>query len=157
MENRARLLLEIVDSVVEVWGSGRVGVHLSPRSDMHDVGDSNPLATFGYVARKLGERDIAFICARESAGDDQIGPELKRLFGGVYIGNEGYSSHSGAEAVSKGEFDAIAFGVLYIANPDLESRIELGVPLNEPDPSTFYGGSVEGYTDLPRYEAALVK
>src|SRR5208282_5037927 len=63
IENRARLLLEATDAAISVWGAGRVGVHLAPRSDAHSMGDSNPAATFGYVARELGRRHIAFLCA----------------------------------------------------------------------------------------------
>ena len=91
IENRARLLLEVVDQLISVWGPGRVGVHLAPRGDAHDVGDSNRLATFSHVARELGKRKIAFICARERLGDDRIGPQLKAAFGGVYIANEGFT------------------------------------------------------------------
>ena len=68
IENRARLMLEVTDAVVSVWGPGRVGMHLAPRGDTHSMGDSDPAATFGYVARELGRRGIAFLCAREHAG-----------------------------------------------------------------------------------------
>lgn len=152
VENRARLLLEITDTLIGVWGADRVGVHLSPRCDMHDMGDSDPLALFGYVAKQLGERGIAFICARESKADDSLGPQLKELFGGVYIANESFTPESAQASIASGEFDAVAFGKLYIANPDLEKRIERGAQLTEPDPDTFYGGGSEGYTDLPALE-----
>src|SRR4051794_16552471 len=88
IENRARFLLEVTDAAISVWGPGRVGVHLAPRGDMHSMGDSDPAATFGYVARELGRREIAFLCAREYAGGDSLGPGLKREFGGVFIANE---------------------------------------------------------------------
>ena len=85
IENRARLLLEVADAVASVWGVSRMGVHLAPRGDLYSMGDSNPAATFGYVAEQLGQRGVAFLCARESLGPGRIGPELKRKFGGIYI------------------------------------------------------------------------
>ncbi len=156
IENRARFLLEITDAVIGVWGADRVGVHLSPRGDMHDMGDSDPRALFGYIAKQLDERGIAFICARESRASDSLGPELKRLFSGAYIANESFNPESANASLASGEFDAIAFGKLYIANPDLAKRIKLRAPLNEPDPSTFYGGGLEGYTDQPTLEEVAV-
>lgn len=149
IENRARLMLEVTDAVVSVWGAGRVGMHLAPRCDAHSMGDSNPAATFGYVARELGRRGIAFICAREARREDSLGPELKRLFGGVYIVNEGFTKESAEAAILSGDADAVAFGKLAIANPDLVRRFELGVTLNEPDPDTFYTDGAHGYTDYP--------
>jgi 2,4-dienoyl-CoA reductase-like NADH-dependent reductase (Old Yellow Enzyme family) len=149
VENRARLLLEVTDAVVSVWGPGRVGVHLAPRGDSQSMGDSNPLATFGYVARELGKRGIAFLCARESLGPDRIGPQLKAAFGGVYIANEKFTQASAGEVLAAGEADAVAFGVPYIANPDLPARFALDAPLNAPDLSTFYGQGPKGYTDYP--------
>lgn len=152
IENRARFLMEVTDAVTSVWEADRVGVHLAPRADMHDMGDSDPSALFGYIANQLSERDIAFICAREAKGPDSIGPELKRIFGGPYIANESFTPETANAAVDSCEFDAVAFGRLYIANPDLAKRIEIGAQLNEPDPSTFYGGGPEGYTDQPALE-----
>lgn len=149
LENRARLLLEVVDACIEVWGAGRVGVHLSPRGDSHTMGDSDPAATFTYVAAELGKRGIAFICAREHEGEDSLGPKLKAAFGGVYIGNEGYTRESAEAAVAAGRVDAVAFGVQYIANPDLTRRFEQDAPLNAPESSTFYSQGAAGYTDYP--------
>lgn len=149
IENRARLMLEVVDAVVSVWGSGRVGMHLAPRGDAQSMGDSNPLATFGYVAKELGRRKIAFICTRESLGPNRIGPELKKLFGGVYIANEGFTAQTAQQALDANEADAFAFGKLFIANPDLPQRFKMNAALNEPNPSTFYGSAPEGYTDYP--------
>src|SRR5581483_7521200 len=83
IENRARLMLEVADAAISVWGPGRVGMHLAPRGDKHMMGDSDPLATFGYVAEQLGKRRLAFLFTRESLGDRRIGPALKRRFGGV--------------------------------------------------------------------------
>ena len=149
IENRARLLLEVTDAVASVWGAGRVGMHLAPRGDHYSMGDSNPAATFGYVAEQLGKRGIAFIAARESVGPGRLGPELKRKFGGIYIANEGFSFETANQAIAAGEADAVAFGKLFIANPVLPKRFALGAPLNEPDPSTFYGSGPRGYTDYP--------
>jgi 2,4-dienoyl-CoA reductase-like NADH-dependent reductase (Old Yellow Enzyme family) len=149
IENRARLLLEVTDAVTGVWGAARVGMHLAPRGDSHDVGDSSPLATFGYVARELGRRGLAFIAAREHAGSGRIGPQLKAAFGGAYIANEGFDQ-AGAEAVlAADEADAVAFGRLFIANPDLPRRFAEGAALNQPNPQTFYSGGARGYTDYP--------
>jgi 2,4-dienoyl-CoA reductase-like NADH-dependent reductase (Old Yellow Enzyme family) len=149
IENRARLMLEVTDAVISVWGPQRVGMHLAPRGDLVSMGDSNPAATFGYVAEQLGKRGIAFIAARESVGPGRLGPELKRKFGGVYIANEGFSFESANYAITVGEADAVAFGKLFIANPDLPRRFALGAPLNRPDSSTFYGFGPRGYTDYP--------
>jgi 2,4-dienoyl-CoA reductase-like NADH-dependent reductase (Old Yellow Enzyme family) len=149
IENRARLLLEATDAAIAVWGADRVGVHLAPRGDAHDMGDSNPAQTFGYVARELGRRRIAFLCAREAVGPGRLGPELKRAFGGVYIANEQFTRESAEQVVSSGEADAVAFGKLFIANPDLPQRFVSGSPLNAPDPSTFYAPGSHGYTDYP--------
>jgi 2,4-dienoyl-CoA reductase-like NADH-dependent reductase (Old Yellow Enzyme family) len=149
IENRSRLMLEVTDAVISVWGAGRVGMHLAPRGDAQSMKDSNPLATFGHVARELGRRGIAFICARESLGPNRIGPQLKAAFGGVYIANEKFSRENAEEALARGEADAVAFGTPFIANPDLPRRFALGAPLNEPHPETFYTPGPKGYTDYP--------
>ncbi|MBI2254480.1 MAG: alkene reductase [Proteobacteria bacterium] len=149
IENRARLMLEAVDAAVKVWGGGRVGLHLSPRGDSHDMGDSAPAQTFGYVAEQVGKRKIAFIAAREHVGPDSLGPSLKKAFGGAYIANEGFTKESAEAILASGNADAVAFGKLFIANPDLPKRFALGAKLNEWDNSTFYGGNAKGYTDYP--------
>lgn len=149
LENRARLLLEVTDACIEVWGASRVGMHLAPRGDAHDMGDSNPAETFGYVATELGKRGIAFICAREALGSDRLGPQLKKAFGGVYIANEKMTRDSAEQVVAAGEADAVAFGQLFIANPDLPERLKTNAPLNQPQPETFYHSGAEGYTDYP--------
>lgn len=149
IEKRARLLLEVTDAAVDIWGAGRVGVHLAPRGDSHTMGDSTRPQTFGYVARELGKRKIAFICARERQAEDSIGPQLKAEFGGVYIANEGFTRESAEKAIADGVADAVAFGKSYIANPDLVARFAAHAPLNEPNPSTFYAPGPAGYTDYP--------
>ena len=149
VENRARLLLEVADAAISVWGPGRVGVHLAPRGDAHSMGDSNRAATFGYVARELGRRRIAFLCAREHVGPDSIGPQLKAAFGGVYIANEQFTRESAQQALDTGIADAVAFGKLFLANPDLPARFLSGSDLNVPRTDTFYRGGASGYTDYP--------
>ena len=153
IENRARLMLEVTDAVVAVWGKGRVGMHLAPRGDAHDMGDSNPAATFGYVAKELGKRGIAFICAREALGEKRLGPQLKATFGGVYIANEAFTKQTAEEVLRNGEADAVAFGKQFIANPDLPKRFRRELPLNEQDSTTFYGEGPKGYTDYPFADA----
>lgn len=149
IENRARLLLEVTDAAISVWGAGRVGVHLAPRGDAHGMGDSDPAATFGYVARELGRRGIAFICTREHLGADSISPQLKQAFGGVLIANEGFTYSSAEQVLEIGTADAVAFGKLLIANPDLVARFEHEAALNDWHADSFYGGSAAGYTDYP--------
>lgn len=149
IENRARLMVEVVDAAISVWGSDRVGLHIAPRGDAHDMGDSDPAATFSYVAREMGKRNIAFIFAREGKGDPYLGPMLKKEFGGVLIANQQLSFSDGEEMIAAGEADAISWGQQFIANPDLTRRYELGADLNEANPMTFYGDGPEGYTDYP--------
>ncbi|NIA52732.1 alkene reductase [Massilia sp. TW-1] len=153
IENRARLMLEVTDACIDVWGADRVGMHLAPRRDAHDMGDSTPLETFGYVARELGKRGIAFICAREAIGDDRLGPQLKRIFGGVYIANEKMTKESAEQLLTSGDADAVAFGQWFIANPDLPERLKRNAPLNEARPDKFYSATAEGYTDYPALQA----
>ncbi|PLZ02999.1 alkene reductase [Burkholderia sp. WAC0059] len=154
IENRARLMLEVTDACIAVWGANRVGMHLAPRGDAHTMGDSNPAATFGYVARELGKRKIAFICARESLGDNRLGPQLKEAFGGPYVANEKFTKEDAQQVLDAGEADAVAWGKLFIANPDLPRRFELNAPLNTPDPDTFYAPGEAGYIDYPSLEDA---
>src|SRR6185312_16724158 len=147
IENRARLMLEATDAAIAVWGASRVGVHLAPRGDSNSMGDSDPPRTFEYVARRLGERKIAFLCAREYAAPGHLGPRLKAAFGGVYIANEKFTLETAQRALGAGEADAVAFGKLFLANPDLPERFALRAPLNEPRPAQFYTEGAEGYTD----------
>lgn len=149
IENRARLMLEVVDAAVGVWGPGRVGLHLAPRGDAHGIGDSDPRATFGYVARETGRRKIAFLCTRESLGEGRIGPDLKKEFGGAYIANEKFTLESAEQVIAAGEADAVAFGKDFISNPDLVRRFAERAPLNPFHTESFYGGGAEGYIDYP--------
>ena len=159
IENRARLMLEVTDAVISVWGAGRVGMHLAPRGDAHSMGDSNPQATFGYVAEQLGKRGIAFIFTRESLGEIRISPELKKRFGGVLIANEGFNRETAQQVIAAGEADAVSFGKDFIGTPDLPRRLQLNVALNPYHPETFYGYGVPdprtGYTDYPSVIAEI--
>lgn len=172
IEKRARLMLEVTDAVADEWGADRVGMHLSPRMDSHDMGDSDRLATFTHIARELGRRKIGWIAAREYVHDpnaqpldsqgrprkitnpESIGPRLKDAFGGVYIANEGFTRDSAQAALDAGWADAVAFGKDYIANPDLAARFAKGAPLNPWDGATFYVGGERGYTDYPALAAS---
>ncbi len=149
VENRMRFMMEVTDAVTGVWGADRVGMHIAPRADAHDMGDSDLPGLFRSVATELGKRKLAFLCARESFQEPPLGPSLKECFGGVYIGNEGFTADSAREAISEGKVDAVAFGKAAIANPDLVERFRTGAELNGPIPETFYGSGPVGYTDYP--------
>jgi N-ethylmaleimide reductase len=159
IKNRARLLLEIVDQAVEVWGAGRVGVRLSPYGTFNDMKDSDPVKLFSYVLEQLSARGIAYahiIEPRSSLAGGQDGqvqnaPEARRVFRnafkGVLLSAGGYSRAEALSVVEDGTVDAVAFGRLFISNPDLPRRLEQGADLNAYDRSTFYGGGEKGYTD----------
>jgi 2,4-dienoyl-CoA reductase-like NADH-dependent reductase (Old Yellow Enzyme family) len=149
IENRARLMLEVTDAVISVWGADRVGMHLAPRGDGNSMGDSDRRATFGHVVRELGRRGIAFVCTREYEADDWISPELRRAFAGRFIVNERFTPASAAAALERGDADAVAFGKSFIANPDLVERIRVGAALAHADSKTFYTAGPEGYTSYP--------
>lgn len=149
VENRARLMLEAVDAAVSVWGADRVGLHLAPRCDSHDMGDSDPAATFAYVAREAGRREIAFLFTREGSAEPRLSPMMKKAFGGPLIANQNLTREEGEAMLAAGEADAISWGQLFIANPDLPERFAKGAPLNPPKPETFYGDGPAGYTDYP--------
>jgi len=157
--NRARLLLEIVDAVVEVFGADRVGVRVSPHFRGDGIADSDPHAIFGHVAAALGERRIAYLHLIEATrpglaqspppGVAPLAPGLRRAFGGKLIVNGGYSLESANAAIAAGEADLVAFAALVIANPDLPERFRRAAPMNEPDRTTFYDGGPKGYVDYP--------
>lgn len=149
LENRTRLLEEIADAVIGVWGADRVGVHLAPRADSHDMGDSDRRALFTRVARQMAARGVAFLALREHLGPDSLLDDIKAAFGGVVIANEGLTRDSAAALLRDGRADAAAFGRDFIATPDLPERFRDGLELNQPDPSTFYAGGPRGYTDYP--------
>jgi N-ethylmaleimide reductase len=161
IENRARLLLEVTDAVVKVWGGDRVGMRISPLSSFGDIADSNPQALFTYVVEQLNAFNLVYLHAiegdtggsREVPGgfDIQI---LRRLFNGLFMANNGYDLNLALTARAEGHADMIAFGRPFIANPDLVERLRIGAPLNKPDPATMYGGGAGGYIDYPTLNAS---
>ena len=151
-ENRARFLLQAVDALIEVWGAGRVGVHLAPRGDEHDMGDDDPRETFGYVLEQLGQREIAFFFTREYLAGDSISAYLKQRSGGKvpYIANMRLSRADAVQLLASGQADAVSFGKAYIANPDLYERLLQNAPFNTLRLESMIGvQSAEGYTDYP--------
>ena len=149
LENRARFLLEIVDAVSEVWDPQRIGIHLAPACDSHDMGDDNPKETFGHIAKELGNRNIAFIFTREAQRDDYLSTYLKEQFGGPVIANQDLDIETAKKLIQEGKADAVSWGKYFISTPDLVERVKLGKPFNDYNPETFYADSEEGYTDYP--------
>lgn len=154
VENRARLMLEAVDAAISVWGPERVGLHLAPKGEAQGMGDSDPAATFGYVARAMRERGLAFLFTRESQVEPRYFPRLKEQFGGVLIANQQLTRAAAEALLEKGEADAAAWGQWFIANPDLVRRLAEGLPLNQPQPETFFVQGANGYTDYPFADGA---
>ena len=154
VENRVRFLLEVVDALIDVWGAGRVGVHLAPRCDENDMGDANPKETFGYAMQELGKRQIAFFFTREYLAKDSISQDMKARANGVpYIANMRLTREDAIQLLASGKADAVAFGKAYIANPDLYERLIQDAPLNELKLETMIGTDVpEGYIDYPFLE-----
>jgi N-ethylmaleimide reductase len=161
IENRARLLLQVVDAVCAVWGAGRVGVRLSPLGTFNDVGDDDPEAIFGYIAEELSYDDLAYlhvINPASAAFEQRIEPDRRTLrmlelmrekYRGTLIVAGGFDRDSAEEWLTRGRADLIAFGRKFLANPDLPERFRLQAALNVDDPSTYYGGGAKGYTDYP--------
>ncbi|MDM0078124.1 alkene reductase [Variovorax sp. J2P1-59] len=178
IENRARFLLEVVDAAIAELGASRVGVRVSPHFRSDRIGDSDPVGTFSYVATELDRRGIVYLHLLEGttndddpflplylrlvrksssansgpgpiAGDPFLAPILRPLFKGTLILNGGYTRETAERVLTDGLADAVAFGRLYIANPDLPERFRRNAPLNQPDPSTFYSGGPRGYIDYP--------
>ena len=154
IENRARLMLEVADACIDVWGADRVGMHVAPRCDAHSMGDSDPAKTFGYVASELGRRKIAFMFARESLKEPRLGPQLRKAFGGPWIANEGLTRETAMQVLANDEADAASFGKDFISNADLVERLKRNAPLNAWNMETFYSEGPVGYTDYPELEEA---
>jgi N-ethylmaleimide reductase len=164
IENRARFLFDTLDAVVGVWGPGRVAVRLSPSGTYGTMSDSDPHATFGYVANRLNDYALAYlhvieprirgIDERETNDSDVSSKDMRRHFAGTLLAAGGFSRESAEQIVADGHADLVAFGRLFIANPDLPERLRTGSPLNRYDRSTFYGGDARGYTDYP-FHASL--
>jgi len=158
VENRARFLLEVTEAVVEVWGADRVGVRLSPRGTFNDMGDSDREATFTYAVEQLDRFGLAYLHLVEPIGGmmaealvpgERLSPRFRELFHGPIIANGGYDKASANEVLASGEADLVAFGTLFISNPDLPERFASDAPLVEAERATFYGGGEQGYTDYP--------
>jgi N-ethylmaleimide reductase len=161
LENRARLLLEVTEAVAGVWGAQRVGVRLSPSGTFNDMHDSNPLETFGYATEALNHFGLAYLHIVEvteadlrHGGTEVPTSYLRDRFTGTLMVNAGYDRDRGNAVIAKKEADLVSFGTLFLANPDLPRRFALKAPLNQPDPTTFYGGTEKGYTDYPLWTAA---
>ena len=157
--NRMRLLIEVTEQVVAVWGNNLVGVRLSPENSFNDMTDSNPQQTFNAVAKRLSDFPLAYLHILE--GDMMTGQrqldyvELRKCFNGYYMANNGYVLDTANAAIAENRADMVAFGQLFIANPDLPYRFANKLPLNTPDSETFYGGDEKGYTDYPAWREKL--
>jgi N-ethylmaleimide reductase len=157
LENRARLPLEVTKAVIGVWGGDRVGYRISPHFGAHSISDANPRETFSYFTKELNKTGLGYLHLIESIGgrfgvappEARMGTDLRRIFERTFILNGGYDLSTGNEAIARGEADLIAFGVPFLANPDLPERLRQNAPLNEPDMATFYLGEAKGYTDYP--------
>jgi N-ethylmaleimide reductase len=160
IDNRMRLLREVLDEVQTVWDPKRVGVRLAPLGgEAFDITDSDPRALFSAVYEMLGRRDLAYLHVVErfpgaSPSQDEIAliHDLRRSYPGTYVANGGYDGEAAADAIRSGNVDAVTFGRPFLANPDLPERIRRSADWNAPDPDTFYGGGEEGYTDYPFLE-----
>jgi N-ethylmaleimide reductase len=165
MENRVRFMLEIVEQMVDVWGSDKVAVRLGPSGTFGNMSDSNPLALFGYAAEALNAYNLAYLHLIEPRvkGNAEIAEglqpvasmHLRKIYKGLLIAAGGFDQ-AGAEAIiESGDADMVAFGRHFIANPDLPYRFKNGIPLNVYDRDTFYGGNVKGYNDYPFHKDAI--
>lgn len=153
LENRARLLFEVLEAVIEVWGAGRVGVRTSPLNGFNTMKDSDPVGLTRWLAEQLNQFNLAYwhVMRTDFLGE-QSGDVLtpaRALYKGNLMGNMGYSQEEASSAIKADLLDAVAFGVPFISNPDLVERFKAGVSLNEANPEYFYSGGVEGYIDYP--------
>lgn len=161
IQNRARFLFDVTEAVIGIVGNDRTGIRLSPMSGFNDIADSDPEALFSYVLAELNKYDLAYVHMiegetggpRDAAGDRAIA-DLRKHYKGSYVANNGYDRDRALEAVESGHADAVAFGRLFISNPDLVTRLQRDATLAEPDSSTFYGGDHHGYTDYPALDEA---
>lgn len=159
--NRSRFLLEVTEAVVNAWSSDRVGVRLSPTNPYNDMRDSDPIATFSYVSGALNPFNLAYLHILEGLpghvmaleGSAAVAPYIRQEFNGVLMLNGGYDLEKGNHAIAQGAANLIAYGVPFIANPDLVERFREQAPLNPPDQATFYAPGAKGYTDYPVLQA----
>ena len=156
VENRARLLLEVIEAVCDVWGNDRVGVRISPLNSYNDIRDSDPVGLATWLAQRLNDFNLAYLHLMR--GDffgqqhgDVVTP-VRAAYKGILVGNMGYSAQEATQAIESGKLDAVAFGTGFLANPDFPARIKAGAPLNAPNPATFYTPGAEGYTDYPVWQ-----
>lgn len=155
IENRTRLLFEVVEAVVQEVGAGRTGVRLSPLTPAGDVADANPQALFNRAVERLAALEIAYIHVIQGATGGDRHPQtfdyqaMRKPFGGAWILNNGFDRKMAIQAIADGEADLVAFGTKFLANPDLPRRLREDATLNAPDKDTFYGGDGRGYTDYP--------
>jgi len=158
LANRARLMLEVVDAVIEVWGTDRVGLRISPLNSYNSMIDSDPIALTSYIAEQTNARGLAYLHVMRAdffqAQQGDVMTPARAAFTGVLIGNMGYTADEAEQAIAEGKLDAVAFGTSFLANPDLPERLALQAPLNAPNPATFYSPGPEGYTDYPTLSAA---
>ena len=157
IENRARLLFEVITAASEVWHSKQVGLRLSPLNSYNSMIDSDPIGLVTWLAKKLNDFNLAYLhVMRSDFFQQQTGDVLtpvREHYKGVLVGNMGYTADEAAEAIEKGKLDAVAFGALFLANPDLPARFKINAPLNKPDSATFYTWDAKGYTDYPTLDA----
>lgn len=153
IENRARLMLEVVEAVSTVWGGDRVGLRISPLNSYNSMIDSDPIALTSYLATKLNDYGLAYLHMMRSdffqAQQGDVMTPARATYKGVLIGNMGYTAAEAESAIAAGQLDAVAFGTSFLANPDLPARIAAGAELTAPNPGTFYSPGPEGYTDYP--------
>lgn len=153
IENRARLMLEVLDAAISVWGADRVGLRISPLNSYNSMLDSDPVAITTYIAQQCSTRGIAYLHVMRSdffqAQQGDVLTPARQHFKGVLISNMGYTADEAEQAISEGKLDAVAFGTSFLANPDLPARIVAKAPLNAPNPAKFYSPGPEGYTDYP--------
>jgi N-ethylmaleimide reductase len=153
VENRARLLLEVLAATIEVWGSDRVGLRVSPLNSYNSMIDSDPISTYTWLATQLNAYQLAYLHVMradflsEQQGD--VMTPLRTGYQGIMIGNMGYSAEEADQAIATGQVDAVAFGTPFLANPDLPTRFAKNAELNAPDSSKFYSAGAAGYTDYP--------
>jgi N-ethylmaleimide reductase len=151
VENRARLLLEVLDATIEVWGSDRVGLRVSPLNSYNSMVDSDPVATYSWLAQKLNDYHLAYLHVMRAdflgAQHGDVMTPIRSIYQGTIVGNMGYGSEEAEDAIGSGKLDAVAFGTSFLANPDLPARFAQNAPLNVPDSSKFYSSGSEGYTD----------
>jgi N-ethylmaleimide reductase len=150
LENRVRLPLEVTRAVIDVFGKDRVGYRVSPNGAYNSMSDSDPRATFSYLTQRLSELGIVYLHTFDPpSGANHLAPHLRKLFKGTFIVNGGYDEASGNTAIASGEADLVAYGVPFLANPDLPYRFGKNAKLNAADQATFYAGEDKGYTDYP--------